>query len=109
MSETQRIMSTGSQMSEQALPSRDNWNKTLCDPPQRLSARKRYVNVAEIRSIARSNGIRPLPKSKLALVHAIQSREGNFPCFGTAREGVCDQLGCLWRADCFKLARAAGG
>ena len=64
------------------------------------------MNVAQIRSIARNGGIRPLPKTKLALVRAIQSGEGNFPCYGTAREGVCDQVGCLWRTDCFKVAKA---
>jgi hypothetical protein len=67
------------------------------------------VNVAQIRSIARTSGIRPLPKTKLALVHAIQSGEGNFPCYGTAREGVCDQPNCLWRADCLKVAQAVAG
>lgn len=66
------------------------------------------MNVAQIRTIARNNGIRPLPKSKLALVRAIQTGEGNFPCFGTAREGVCDQHACLWRGDCLKRLGAPG-
>lgn len=65
------------------------------------------MNVAEIRSIARGMGIRPLPKSKLGLVRAIQSSEANFPCFGTAFGGDCDQAGCLWRTDCFKIAKQA--
>lgn len=66
------------------------------------------MNVAEIRSIARANDIRPLPRTKLALVRAIQTREGNFPCYATAREAVCDQIGCLWRDDCFRAAKPAG-
>ena len=64
------------------------------------------MNVAQIRTIASHNGIRPLPRAKLDLVRAIQTREGNFPCFGTAREAVCDQVRCLWRSDCFKAAKA---
>jgi hypothetical protein len=65
------------------------------------------MNVTEIQSIARSRGIRPLPKAKLALVRAIQADEGNFPCFGTAYEQDCDQQACLWRSDCFKAAQMA--
>ncbi|MBI5345069.1 MAG: SAP domain-containing protein, partial [Deltaproteobacteria bacterium] len=33
------------------------------------------------------------------LVRAIQTKEGNFPCFGTA-EVYCDQLNCSFRDDC---------
>ena len=64
------------------------------------------MNVTEIRTIARSKGVRPLPKSKLSMVRAIQQTEGNFPCFGTAYESDCDQALCLWRSDCFKAAQA---
>jgi hypothetical protein len=65
------------------------------------------MNVTQIQSIARSRGIRPLPKAKLALVRAIQTNEGNFPCFGTAYDQDCDQADCLWRSDCFKSAQIA--
>ncbi|KAA3630324.1 MAG: SAP domain-containing protein [Proteobacteria bacterium] len=65
------------------------------------------MNMAEIRAIAQSRAIRPLPKSKLALVRAIQVSEGNFPCFGTASAGRCDQSQCLWREDCFKLTHVS--
>ncbi|MFU8817424.1 MAG: hypothetical protein ACNA7W_18915 [Pseudomonadales bacterium] len=65
------------------------------------------MNVADIRTIARSKGVRPLPKSKLSMVRAIQESEGNFPCFGTAYESDCDQALCLWRSDCFKAAQTA--
>lgn len=65
------------------------------------------MNIAEIRAIAQTKGVRPLPKSKLALVRAIQTGEGNFPCFATAYAGECDQLQCLWRSDCFKLAQTS--
>jgi hypothetical protein len=63
------------------------------------------MNITELQTIARSRGIRPLPKVKLALVRAIQVDEGNFPCFGTAYDQDCDQQLCLWRSDCFKAAQ----
>lgn len=63
------------------------------------------MNLTEIQAIARSRGVRPMPKVKLTLVRAIQADEGNFPCFGTALGGSCDQAGCLWRSDCFKSSQ----
>jgi hypothetical protein len=36
------------------------------------------------------------------LIRSIQLAEGNFPCFGTATAGLCDQTNCLWRVDCLK-------
>jgi len=36
----------------------------------------------------------------------IQRTEGNFDCFGTAVDGVCDQEGCLWRRTCFDESAA---
>ncbi len=65
------------------------------------------MNIPEIRAIAQTIGIKPLPKSKVELVRAIQSCEGNFPCFATATAGDCDQQQCRWRTDCFKLAQTA--
>jgi hypothetical protein len=65
------------------------------------------MNFNEIQNIARTRGIRPLPKAKLTLVRAIQADEGNFPCFGTAFHGIGEQEACLWRNDCFKASRAA--
>ena len=41
---------------------------------------------------------------KRELVRAIQRAEGYFDCFGSAVEGVCDQVGCKWRQDCFAEA-----
>ncbi|MCB1671687.1 MAG: SAP domain-containing protein [Gammaproteobacteria bacterium] len=65
------------------------------------------MNMQEIRGIARQKGISPGKRPKLELVRLIQNSEGNFECFGTAREGECDQLGCLWRKDCFSMALKA--
>ena len=65
------------------------------------------MNVQEIRGMAKDLGIRPGKMPKLELVRLIQSTEGNFGCFATAAEGECDQTGCLWRKDCFAMAKKA--
>ncbi len=62
------------------------------------------MKLEEIRSIAKSHHINPSKLSKTELVKSIQSGEGNFDCFATAYDGVCDQLGCSWREDCFEAA-----
>ena len=36
--------------------------------------------------------------SKEELIKAIQAKEGYQPCF--RQKSVCDEKGCLWRADC---------
>ncbi len=62
----------------------------------------------KIRKIAKHRGVeRRWGLNKRDLVRAIQRREGNFDCFGSAWDGVCDQEGCLWRVDCFAEAAAA--
>lgn len=63
------------------------------------------MHMQVIRQMAQGMGLRPGRLSKTGLVRGIQRREGNFDCFATAVDGVCDQLGCLWREDCFALAR----
>jgi hypothetical protein len=63
------------------------------------------MNMQEIRSLAKHCGVKTSRLSKIELVQAIQNSEGNFDCFATAVEGYCDQVGCLWRADCFDSAK----
>ena len=63
------------------------------------------MNVQEIRQIAASRGIKPGKKDKTHLVRCIQQQEGNFDCFATAYDNACDQSNCLWREDCFLIAR----
>ncbi len=65
------------------------------------------MNLQSIRSIAREVGIKPGKLTKATLIKNIQRKEGNFDCFATARSGVCDQQGCLWRSDCFSSAKKA--
>ena len=59
----------------------------------------------EIRTIAKEFGIKTAKQTKVDLVRTIQQAEGNFSCFATATAGDCDQTGCLWREDCFELAK----
>jgi hypothetical protein len=65
------------------------------------------MQLQEIRSIAKQHGLKTSRQSKVELVRHIQSAEGNFSCFATAIDGVCDQVNCLWREDCFAAAKKA--
>jgi hypothetical protein len=62
------------------------------------------MKLGDVRSIAKSHSIKPDHLSKAELIKSIQSEEGNFACFATASNGECDQVGCLWRGDCFDAA-----
>jgi hypothetical protein len=57
------------------------------------------MTVTEIRKRAQELGIKASKMTKEEAVRAIQEKEGNYPCFGTA-SGFCDQSGCCWREDC---------
>lgn len=57
------------------------------------------MDMTEIREKARQLGIRVGKMKKGEVVRAIQSREGNFPCFETAKD-YCNQLACAWRKGC---------
>jgi hypothetical protein len=63
------------------------------------------MNVQEIRQIATQIGVKPGKLDKTNLVKTIQRQEGNFDCFATAYDNECDQSGCLWRKDCFSIAK----
>ncbi len=62
------------------------------------------MNLEEIRTIAKSRSIKTGKLSKTGLIKSIQAGEGNFDCYGTATQGVCDQGGCSWREDCFETS-----
>ena len=67
--------------------------------------KERYMNLNEVRSLAKEYGIRTSRLSKEQLIKAIQVEEGNFDCFATAVNGYCDQTGCKWREDCLTLSQ----
>jgi hypothetical protein len=64
------------------------------------------MNMQEIRAIAKSNKIDFSGMDKVDIIHSLQRKEGNFDCFGTTCDGVCDQLACLWREDCLHTSSA---
>lgn len=58
------------------------------------------MKIQKVRAIAKANGVNSARMSKGEIIRAIQEAEGNFPCFGTARDGFCDREECAWREDC---------
>lgn len=64
------------------------------------------MKLQEIRAIAKQHHIHSSGLSKSELIHEIQQKEGNFDCFGTACNGECSQMECLWRGDCLEAATA---
>lgn len=63
------------------------------------------MKMQEIRDLAKEFGIKTSRMSMVQLVQSIQASEGNFSCFASAVDGVCDQVACKWRDNCFKSAR----
>lgn len=65
------------------------------------------MNMQEIRTIARENGVKYGKLNKTVLIRTIQECEGNYSCFATEKSNDCDQMGCSWRNDCFSSAKRA--
>ena len=61
----------------------------------------------ELKKIAHLYDINPQGLSKLELIRSIQLQEGNFDCFASATEGMCDQGVCRWRDDCLSEPQRA--
>lgn len=57
------------------------------------------VSMTELKKKAKSMGITNQKLEKDDLVRAIQTTEGNYPCFKSA-DSFCDQAACMWREDC---------
>jgi len=58
-------------------------------------------------SAAKQSSGRKSPEALLARVETVrlaQRQEGSFDCFATARDGYCDQGGCVYRSDCLSIA-----
>jgi hypothetical protein len=58
------------------------------------------MNIQQIKVIAKEAGVKSTNLKKIELVQAIQTAEGNEPCFGTGKSAVCGQSMCLWKEDC---------
>lgn len=63
------------------------------------------MNINEVRKIAKNFGIKSQKMKKAELIRAIQRAEGNFDCFGSAKDGFCDQSNCLWFSDCMSESK----
>lgn len=57
------------------------------------------MQLSEVRKKAKALGLNPGNMQKIELIRAIQTKEGNFPCFATATD-YCDQSGCCFKEDC---------
>ena len=62
------------------------------------------MHMSEVKTRAEELGLKPGRRGKADLIHAIQNREGNAPCFQTGRDS-CDQFNCCWRGDCLPVER----
>lgn len=58
------------------------------------------MTVKELKKIAKQQGINTQRMKKADIVRAIQTGEGNDPCFQTGAKEICGQYECLWRPDC---------
>ncbi len=59
------------------------------------------MNLQQIRTKAAALGVGGISRMrKRELVHAIQVREGNSPCYGADWRFDCQQFDCCWREDC---------
>ena len=63
------------------------------------------MQIQQIRNRAKEMGLKTSRLSKVDLVRQIQSAEGNFDCFATAMDGICDRKDCVWRDDCFTAVK----
>ena len=59
------------------------------------------MSMSQIKTKAKALGILPGKMSKVELIHAIQSTEGNTPCFGKSN-GQCPYTNCCFMKDCLK-------
>lgn len=64
----------------------------------------------EVRKLVKAKGLKQKRGAGMVeLVRLLQRSEDNFDCFATAVNGVCDQMDCIWREECFKSARLQAG
>ena len=63
------------------------------------------MKIQEVKAKAKALGLKKTFRlSKAELIHRIQKAEGNFDCFGTAKD-YCDQFQCCFRSDCFRFVK----
>jgi hypothetical protein len=60
------------------------------------------MKMVEIKEKASMLDIKPGKMKKADLIKTIQNKEGNFECFGMAKD-FCDQAECSWYQDCLNF------
>lgn len=63
------------------------------------------MNLEEICPIANHHGINLGKINKIELLKALQTDHGSFDFAALAYYGVCGQVNCFWREDCFAAVR----
>ena len=58
------------------------------------------MKLEQVKEVAALRGIKSGKMKKGEIIRAIQSDEGNEPCFDTGKVSACNQTTCLWREDC---------
>lgn len=66
------------------------------------------MNIAEIKTKAKGLDVQIGKLGQGDLIRAIQTKEGNFPCFETATE-YCSQKLCCWRETCLPSKKTMKG
>jgi hypothetical protein len=67
-----------------------------------MMRKEENMNINEIKSMAKKNGVKTGKMQKAEIIRAIQRAENNFDCYGTDRVQNCNEQKCLWLADCAK-------
>jgi len=64
------------------------------------------MKMDELKRKAKGLGIKVIAKTKKGdLIRQIQKAEGNFDCFGSAKDH-CDQWNCCFREDCLPTLKS---
>jgi hypothetical protein len=61
------------------------------------------MKIFEIKEKAKVLGIKPGNMKKTELIHAIQTAEGNTPCFGRSSNGSCPHTNCCFMDECLTV------
>ncbi len=67
-----------------------------------MPSTNKKMTVAEIKIKAKDLGINLGKMNKTELIHAIQTAEGNTPCYGWSN-GNCPNIDCCFMEDCLKI------
>ncbi len=66
------------------------------------------MKMTEVRKKAKALGIKVMATARKAdVIREIQKTEGNFDCFGTAKN-YCDQWNCCFREGCLPFTKGEG-